>query len=277
MRSILIPLTLIVCSYAYGQDAGEQEPSARWPTLKGGFLEPDRFGIVYDKTPSRLRLEAGYGDEFLRLGKSAFGAEVLIWSGLKALTGFRFPVETADYFFGLYSISPLWIGLHEPLQLRVRASHISSHFVDGTSDSVIGGASSRFSREFISAECALNRFLNGHYIVSAGLKYVFHQVNKNEPTLQIPVGIDLNLYQLSLQDCLFLSLSSSAGPSLPTYSAALVYSRQYSVGRGLEVYCEYHAGHSRYGVDGNVNEDGFEIGVRLCEIPFLYYTVSSHE
>lgn len=278
MRWLVVLICVCTCSFLKAQVGSETghllipEWQPEWLTMKGSFLEPNRFAVVYDKTPTRLRLEAGYGDQFLKFGSSRLGAEILIWSGLKTLTGFRFPVETADYFFGLYSVSPLKIGgLDKPLSLRMRASHISSHYVDGTKDSVFGGSSSRFSREFISAEVALNRFIERGYVVSAGLKYVVHQVNENEPTFQFPVVVEGAIYQFGSRNCLFLSLSTAAGPSLPVYSASLVFSHQYASHRGLEIYGEYHSGYSRYGVAGAKKENGFELGVRLCRLPFLYY------
>jgi hypothetical protein len=250
----------------------------RWPALKGTFLEPDRFAIVYDKTPSRLRLEAGYGDEFLVLGRSAekigIGAEILIWSGLKMLNNFRFPVETADYFFGLYSVFPVktnwW---YDPLRVRIRLSHISSHLVDGAKDSLIGGSSSKFSREFVSLEALLDEYRKNGILLSAGVKYVVHQVNKFEPVFQFPITVNVRLHQFNSRISLNSFMSTAAGPAFPTYSGGLVFRRQTGKESGFEVYAEYHSGHSRYGVDGDRNEDGFEFGVRFCGFPegYSYY------
>jgi hypothetical protein len=273
MRYYGICIALLICSFSRAQEFTEhpgllfpdnEEHLAKWFVLRGSFLEADRFDISYDKTPQRLMLQAGYGNEFIRLGKTNVGAEILVWSGLKTLTGFRFPVETADYFFGLYSVSPLWI---KPLgslsMLRTRLSHISSHYVDGTTDTIVGGSSSRFSREFVSLEILIGQGRDRKFMGSAGVKYVFHQVNKNEPIIQFPVVLNYRLLRLGKKDDIFAYASTAAGPALPVFAGGIVFSHVTSKEQALEIYAEYHNGHSRYGVDGNMNENGFQFGVRL--------------
>ncbi len=242
---------------------GEEAPMPKWQALNGSFLEPNRFGISYDDTPERVLLEAGYGSDFLGFGRTRVGAEILVWSGLKTLEGFRFPVETADYFFGLYSVSPLWVGMIKNfIQLRTRLSHISSHYVDGTTDSVVGGSSSKFSREFVSLEAlATNR--RRTLTASVGIKYVFHQVNKYEPTFQFPIAVDYRVLRLGKKNDFILYASAAAGPSLPTYAGGIAFERQTFEDQALKIFAEYHSGHSRYGVDGDKNEAGFQVGIRF--------------
>ena len=265
-------LLLVVSSDTYGQISletgpplmGEDTPLPKWQALHGSFLEPNRFGISYDNTPKRVILEAGYGTDFMGIDMTRIGAEILVWSGLKTLEGFRFPVETADYFFGIYSVSPVWVGmLRNFLQLRTRVSHISSHYVDGTTDSVIGGSSSKFSREFASLEAVFVNNRARTITVSAGIKYIFHQVNNYEPTFQFPIGIDYRILRLGRFHDFTLYASAAAGPSLPVYAAGLVYQLQTFKDQTFKVFAEYHSGHSRYGVDGDKNESGFQLGVRF--------------
>lgn len=243
-----------------------EDSNPRWVNLQGSFLEPNRFAVVYDRKPERIRLEAGYGAEVLRVDKTTIGGEILVWSGLKTLSNFRFPVETVDYFFGLYSVSRLYNKEDVVLNLRMRVSHISSHIVDGSTDSIVGGSSSRFSREFISIEAMLGDRHSASLIASAGLKYVFHQVEKNEPVIQIPITIDYRILRLGSNANLHSFFSTAAGPSLPVYSAGVVLQKDTGGNSKLEIYGEYHSGHSRYGVDGNSKQSGFEIGVRIANL-----------
>ncbi len=234
-----------------------------WMEMRGSFLEPNRFATVYDFKPGWLRLEAGYGGEFVRVDATSIGVEGLIWSGLKATSGFRFPVETADYFFGAYSIFPLPIfgSNNKPWRMRFRIGHISSHYVDGF-DSIVGGSSSRFSREFISLESLFDETIKNSFRLSLGVKYVFHQVQEFEQKLQFPAVLDfIVFYEEGNQ--IFATLSTAAGPALPTYSAGLTFRTTTSWGRIADLYAEYHTGRTRYGVEGSLRQDGYELGIRI--------------
>lgn len=242
-----------------------------WYNLQGSFLEPNRFAIVYDVSPERVRLEAGFGAEVIQLNKTGIGGEILVWSGLKTLDNFRFPVETADYFFGLYSISELYRhGNITYIKLRTRLSHISSHFVDGTRDSIIGGSSSKFSREFVSVEAQIDNEKRTGIIASVGLKYVFHQVEKSEPAIQIPITFDYRILELGRKTSLHGFISTAGGASLPVYSAGLIFQHKTQSQTLLELYSEYHSGQSRYGVEGDRQQSGFEIGFRLGSLPNIF-------
>jgi len=232
--------------------------------MRGSFLEPNRFSTVYDFKPGWIRLEAGYGGEIVRLSTVAVGAEALIWSGLKATSGFRFPVQTADYFFGVYSIFPLPLfgSGTRPWRMRFRASHISSHYVDGTQDSIIGGASSHYSREFVSLEALFDETKRSSFRLSLGVKYVFHQVEDIEETFQFPGALDFIVYDNGGNQ-LFATISSAAGPTLASYSAGATFRQITSWGRIADIYGEYHTGRNRYGVNSKSKQDGFEVGIRI--------------
>ena len=248
--------------------AGKRVP---WIQMTGSFLEPNRFAIVRDQSRERIRLEAGYGSDVIKIGRTVVGAEGLIWSGLKSLSNFRFPVETADYFFGLYTVYSLHIeGKRDPLPLRLRLSHISSHFVDGTKDTLIGGSSSRYSREFISVETQLVPYSteDSWFAISAGIKYVFHQVTDVEPALQFPVSIDLIPRFMPSQSYPFITISTAGSAYFPQYSAALTLRFSTGINTYFDVYGEYHSGATRYGVEGKLKENGYEFGIKLLQIPF---------
>ncbi len=235
-----------------------------WMEMRGSFLEPNRFATVFDFQPRWLRLEAGYGAEVFRISTVAIGAEALIWSGLKAYSDFRFPVQTADYFFGIYSIFPLpiWGGNLRPWRMRLRVSHISSHLVDGAQGSVIGGSSSRFSREFVSLETLFDETEKSSFRLSLGVKFIFHQVQNIEQQFQFPGVLDFVVYN-DQGNQLFATLSTAAGPSLAMYSAGVTFRHTTSWNSISDLYGEYHTGRTRYGALGSLKQDGFEIGIRI--------------
>jgi hypothetical protein len=245
-----------------------------WSPLFGSFLEPNRFTTTYDADATRLRLEAGFGMPFIRFNKASIGVECYIWSGLKTLEGFRFPVETADYFFGLNTIIPNF--LSDEYTARVRLSHISSHLVDGTKDSVVGGSSSRFSREFVSFETEYLPVDRGIPVRgSVGIKYIFHQVTKVEPAIQFPVTLEYRCLGWVNTDGgsvyggeVFASLSSAGGPQYPVFTGSLVFRLQPTSANAVDVYGQYFTGDTKYGVEGDSKRSGFEIGIRYSTLHF---------
>ena len=273
-KPILIILLLFVCTAvprAQEQDASWAPKRVPWIQMTGSFLEPNRFAVTRDISRERIRLEAGFGGDIINIDKTSVGAEGLIWSGLKTLSNFRFPVETADYFFGIYSTYSLHInGRGTPIPFRLRLSHISSHFVDGTKDTVIGGSSSRYSREFVSLESQLVPYNaeESWFALSAGIKYVFHQVTDVEPSVQFPITLDLIPRFLPSMTYPFLTLSTAGSAYFPQYSAALTVRFNTGLNAYLDVYGEYHSGATRYGVEGKLKENGYEFGIKILQIPF---------
>jgi hypothetical protein len=234
-----------------------------WTELRGSFLEPNQLAAGFDFKPKWYRLEMGYGGEIMRSGLVSVGAEGLVWSGLAAYKDFRFPVQTADYFFGLYSVFPIqiWGENFDPLRMRFRLSHISSHLVDGA-PAITGGSSSEYSREFASLETEFDRAEKNNFRLSFGLKYVFHQVTDIEQKFQFPAVLDIILFNKE-RNQLFATISTAAGPTLANYSAGLTYRRTTESKSTADLYAEYHTGRSRYGVYSSNYQDGFEIGIRV--------------
>jgi len=212
-----------------------------WQASALSFLEPNTFTVTKQLDRSIVWLEMGVGRDVLSFGALKFGLEGKEWSRLRYLEGFRFPVETADYFFGVYSV------LRYPtISFRFRASHISSHWVDGTTEAVVGGSSSRFSREFLILE-AQKKWLKSNCVIKAtgGIKYTLHQVQDLEPAVSVPLTVAVTDYNENIE----FGVSSCAGPSFPTYGAML------SVGAGpigapnLKAQIGYFYGYSRTGVE----------------------------
>lgn len=262
VASISISLALLALFFT-------EATAQSWPHNPGSFLEPNRFAVVSEIDDSYLWLEAGFGRNIIHT-QVAFGLEGLIWSRLRNLSGFRFPVETADYFFGIYSTFDLFRAKH-----RIRLSHISAHLVDGA-DTVVGGSSSRFSREFISIERAVNNRILGVEVFGAiGIKYVFHQVTDVETSLQIPVSLNIPLVRFGnvdtsfYQGMLFVTGSTDAGPSWPAFSGGLTCRLGFSRSASLDLFARYYSGLSRAGIEGKRQERQAEIGVQV--IPFEWF------
>ena len=238
-----------------------------WKTVPGSFLEPNRFGVVSEIDDSYLWLEAGFGRD-LTSGHFSFGLEGLIWSRLRSLSGFRFPVETADYFFGPYAIFEFLGAKH-----RVRVSHISAHLVDGA-DTVVGGSSSRFSREFISLERSLDAELMGvRSFGSVGIRYVFHQVTEVEPAFQVLASLNARLIRwgntASNRGMLLLTVSADAGPSWPAGSAGMTTRWSFSSDTAIDLFARYYFGLSRAGIEGKREERQLEIGLHVIPLEWF--------
>jgi hypothetical protein len=225
--STIVAAVLCLTSVSVAQTArvGSFDPAS--------FLEPNRFSITKDLDNRSLWLAAGYGHVIVGPGERerGLGLEGVIWSRLRFLSGFRFPVETADYFFGLYATLGQPHGARPP-EWRVRVSHISSHLVDGADSAIVGGSSSRFSREFVEVT---RRFdISEDLTVSGGVRWLFHQVQRIEPEVAFPATLSWRFYNswdepvydraLGRDDRIELSLyaTSAYGPSWPNYGAGFV-------------------------------------------------------
>ncbi len=169
-------------AYWYPQSSAYQVRTL-WEEDPALFLDPNRFDMVKELTNRSMWLQMGYGRPIFRFGKSYLGLEGSTWARLRILPDFRFPVETADFFFGSFFTWPehsngaLW---------RLRLSHISSHDVDGK-DTVVGGSSSHYSREF--AELDREWLLAPDVSVSGGMRVLFHQVTVVDPWISVPAVI----------------------------------------------------------------------------------------
>jgi hypothetical protein len=258
-----------------------------WQTQAGSFLEPSQFTVAKALNDRTLRLEAGYGGSIASIGNTEIGLEGLIWSRLRVLSDFRFPVETADYFFGAF------VTFRGPQELlgarlvgdwRFRLSHISSHIVDGLLDSVIGGSSSHYSREFLTLEREFRVQPFGIQLRgSLGLRYIFHQVTKVEPALQVPFNMDIRLLSGSsgiermtsdsgvrtsepekrtFRD-LFLTLSTASDPTGVSYAAAITLRTTTEHTNSVDLYVRYLYGPSLAGTEAGTSSNQIEFGTRL--------------
>lgn len=118
-----------------------------------------------------------------------YGAELMTWTRLRSEGNFKFPVETIDYWFGLYASFKLMpIGIES----RLRVAHISSHLVDGLADT--GGTLSRkpfvYSREFAEL---LFGYTAGWFRPYAGATAIWATQPDNPNPFVPQVGLDIQI------------------------------------------------------------------------------------
>ncbi|MFI5202243.1 MAG: hypothetical protein ACHQNE_07640 [Candidatus Kapaibacterium sp.] len=199
----------------------------------------------------------GYGKPIALVGGVQLGLEGLAWSRLRALSDFRFPVETADYFFGMFFTksegSDEW---------KLRISHISSHLVDG-SDSIAGGSSSHYSREFVELSDQMEFKQTGirRFLLTLGLRGYFHQVTKIEPWIAVPACLTWTFAQYvpvlyydsvptgSTGYTFSAFISSGDGPVWPTVTAGVRADRFAEALGILDLQLYYQYGASWAGTD----------------------------
>ncbi len=204
------------------------------------FLEPNRFTLVKELQDRTLWLEMGFGKSVFHVGPVALGLEGLAWSRLEAISDFRFPVQTVDYFFGAYA---MWGTPFDSWRLRV--SHISSHLVDGTDTTIVGGASSRYSREFVELQRSMIFGGRSQFYATLAVRGYFHQVTRIESSVDVPASFVWRFASLDRLDNynLYAFASSGAGPVWPCVSAGLRFEhRELSLAPlDLELYYQYGA------------------------------------
>ena len=256
---------MLVASVSYAQqqhDITSLDGWSSWKDNPGFFLEPNRFSVVKELTDRALWLQVGYGATIAQIGRSTpngngiqIGMEGLAWSRLQALSGFRFPVETVDYFFGLYAT---WNDAQVGWKFRI--SHISSHLVDGA-DSITGGASSKYSREFVelTRSCPWGGFEN--LLWTIGLRGYFHQVTKIEPVIAVPACLTWRFASLHpgprpdfFVPCItdynfYLFVSSGDGPISTSFAGGFRAERILSGMGSSDLQLYYYYGASWAGTD----------------------------
>jgi len=172
-----------------------------------------RIGSFYQFDDERLRLDIGHSLDLFEfdlsnanknkshqlIDKIRVGADFFILSRLRSEGRLKFPVETADYFFGVNTSSNIKL-LNELFSTRLRLAHISSHLIDGYSDSSkFWKAPFIYSREFVDLVIAYNNKYLRPYI---GCSYIFSTQPKSVSKFVPEFGFDFNH-----EMCSFLGVS----------------------------------------------------------------------
>lgn len=156
-RLLACVVVVLSASGLLNLSAAEWMPGSRlFRPLAANVFEP-RMAMMYQGADKTYRLDIGGGADLLRISKNEateirLGGEFATWSRLRGEGNFKFPVETTDFWFGIYGASVTRLSDAASLELRARFAHISSHIVDGWS-----GPREPFvySREFFDLAAAL--------------------------------------------------------------------------------------------------------------------------
>lgn len=166
--------------------------------LTANILEP-RVGALYELQDNKIRLDIGnsidlfeskYDENFI----VRYGVDFFTFSRLRSEGRFKFPVETADYFFGLNS-SLKYHYINTEYYIRFRLSHISSHLIDGYSkNGVFNKIPEVYSREFVDLVFAMDYYGFRPYL---GSSFIFSTIPKEVNRIIPELGID---YKFDISD-----------------------------------------------------------------------------
>jgi hypothetical protein len=148
-----------------------------------------RMGVMSQTAPQKLRLDIGNSTDLLQLMYRdwlfTFGGDFYTYSRLRAEPNFKFPVETADYLFGINLTAQTQLSEASTLSSRLRISHISSHLVDGIADF---RSTFVYSREFIDWVWA---YQYKPFRVYGGATIIFNMIPKVFGTFVPQAGFDI--------------------------------------------------------------------------------------
>jgi hypothetical protein len=228
-----------------------------------------RIGSLYQFDSDRLRLDIGHSLDMLSVyeGDSAdirIGGDFFILSRLRSEGKFKFPVETADYYFGLNSTGALQSGEYI-WSYRVRIAHISSHLIDGyTKDNEFLQAPFVYSREFVDVVAALSwKGLR----VYGGVNCIFSTLPKDVNHFVPQLGLDYetkligNLSVSGGYDWKLVGTDDAADVGCNAVQCGLIYYLSKNVGVALNYY--YYGGYSIHGMFYDKRENYNGIGVQI--------------
>ncbi len=240
--------------------------------LVANTFEP-RVGLQTEINNNLLRLDIGNSIDLLQYRFTekgtvmSLGADFFTFTQLRGEQHFHFPVNAADYFFGINVCGKEKLS-NGMLSARLRISHISAHFVDGHYDGTRASWRDNrnpivYSREFVDAVCsyeprALSLPLRGY----VGATYMFHVDPRWIPKLSGYAGGELSLifhgkitpyiaYQATLMKINKASVrhNAQAGIKIGEYN-----------GRGLNLFVSYFSGYSIHGEYFDVQEHYTALG-----------------
>lgn len=182
----LIGLFLSIDAYAF--------ETLLFKPLTANVFEP-RVGAFYQFGADKLRLDIGTSVDLAEFKLSddqaiRIGGDFFTYTRLRTQSNFKFPVETSDYFFGANATAKTKL-FGRDFYSRLRIAHISSHVVDGLSDSgVFNKMPFVWSREFLDYTVATNFDMIRAY---AGVTYVFSTRPKVLAKVIPQIGFDTDI------------------------------------------------------------------------------------
>lgn len=250
MRKIIIIFVIYILSSACKLSAFD---NLLFKPLEANQLEA-RISSFYQIENDKLRLDIGHSLDLYEFNmldaniKIRLGSDFFILSCLRSEGKMKFPVETADYFFGV-NASSLFKIFDIPFETRLRLAHISSHLIDGYSENDIFFKSPFvYSREFAELVIALKmKYLRPY----SGLTYVFSTLPKDVNKFVPQVGFDFHI-----PFCKFFSLRGGydlkiiGGDTLKNIAcSAMQCGLGFTTSRNIEISLNYYF-YSGYSVHG---------------------------
>ena len=195
-----------------------------FPYYKANPFEA-RVGSFYQPSHDKLRLDIGNSIDLHQFHidndwKGSIGTDAFILTRLRSEGNFKFPVETADYFFGINACAIGTLG-NLPAGFRLRLSHISTHLVDGSANAsgvFVDRKPFVYSREFADASGYITFDKLRLY---AGLTWVWSTHPRDIGRVIPQLGFDIR-YPISpgyeIQSGYDIKLSEVRGITLPQQS-----------------------------------------------------------
>jgi len=177
--------------------------------------------------------------------KTRIGTDFFTLSRLRSEGNMKFPVETADYFFGVNGTTKGKLnGLN--YSARLRLAHISSHIVDGLAhDTILNRKPFVYSREFAEITGAINF---DEFRCYAGLTYDFNY--KINQYIKVLAGYDFKLS--GFDDVYFGTHSAQAGIEFVTSNEI-----------GILISGYYFNGKSIHGMFYTENDSYYGVGFQV--------------
>lgn len=166
-----------------------------------GKYEP-RVGASWLSEVDGLRLDIGtrvslHSDTVKHRSTFDAGAEFFTWTRLRSEGGFKFPVESVDYDFGLYATARMMaFGGDGIVDSRLRIAHISAHRVDGDKEILRDpSVADVYSREFVDISFGAS---SNSYPLPVGRFYVgglwlFHVIPDSLAGITPYIGFDATI------------------------------------------------------------------------------------
>ncbi len=154
-----------------------------------------RIAALVNRNNVELSLDIGATFDLVQIGfeqtQFGFGVDFGAFSRLRREPTFRFPVDAADYIFGINMSYRAPLTKLLDLTGRFRLSHISAHLVDGrfVNGAWLDGLSPfTYSREFIAVMLALSSEYGRVY---AGYEWLFNTFPREISSSSYQVGIEV--------------------------------------------------------------------------------------
>lgn len=208
----------------------------------------------------------------------AVGIDFATWSLLEREDGFKFPVDSIDYLFG---VNATWKNKLESTPMgfdtmttKVRVSHISAHFEDGHTNpdgswlhpelTPTNEIPFTYSREFINVTTAFSATGGKVYL---GYQYLFHtipgDINRHSFQAGAEIGLPHHAY-LAADFKLLPEWNNSLGKTDGFQGTWNLQAGMRLTSLGLDdvrVACSYFSGISRQGMYMNQSEEFTSLGV----------------